>query len=128
MPDYDYTMKILCVDDFSTMRRIVKNMLKQLGFDNIEEAENGSDAYGKLQGGDFKFVITDWNMPVMDGFELVKAVRQRPEWNEMRILMVTTENGVDEVVRAMRAGANEYLMKPFDIDDVRAKLALMGLV
>ena len=120
--------RILVVEDNEDNRRILLYRLRKIGDFEILEAGNGEQAVAEVERGAPDLIFMDLKMPVMDGFELVKAVRQRPEWNEMRILMVTTENGVDEVVRAMRAGANEYLMKPFDIDDVRAKLALMGLV
>ena len=85
----DLNMKILVVDDFSTMRRIVKNLLKQLGYTNIEEAEDGEQAFTKLQSGEFGFVISDWNMPNLDGLGLLKLVRADAQLNELPILMVT---------------------------------------
>ncbi|MEW6602238.1 MAG: response regulator, partial [Nitrospirota bacterium] len=85
----DQNMKILVVDDFSTMRRIVKNLLKQIGYANIEEAEDGQQAYSKLKTGGFSFVVSDWNMPNMDGLDLLKKVRSDPELKDMPILMVT---------------------------------------
>ena len=94
------SMKILIVDDFSTMRRIVKNVLKELGFSNFAEAENGEQAYSILQGGGFEFVISDWNMPVMDGLALVNKIRSDTSLKEIPILMVTAEAEKDKVVFA----------------------------
>lgn len=122
MPTYNMNMKILCVDDFSTMRRIVKNILKQLGFENVEEAENGAEAYEKLKGGGFGFLVTDWNMPVMDGLGLLKKLRADPELKDLPVLMVTAEAEKDKVVAAIQAGVNNYIVKPFTAETLKEKM------
>jgi two-component system chemotaxis response regulator CheY len=115
-------MKILVVDDFSTMRRIVKNLLKQLGFVNIEEAEDGAQAYTKLKNGGFGFIVSDWNMPNLDGLGLVKKVRSDDELKDLPILMVTAEAEKDKVVTAIQAGVNNYIVKPFTGDVLKEKM------
>lgn len=122
MSDYDYKMKILVVDDFSTMRRILRNMLKQLGFENIEDAENGSDAFEKLKAGDFKFVVTDWNMPVLDGLGLLKKIRSDDGLKTTPVLMVTAESEKDKVVTAIQAGISNYIVKPFTAEVLKEKM------
>ncbi len=118
----DLKMKILVVDDFSTMRRIVKNLLKQLGFVNIEEAEDGAQAYTKLKSGGFGFIVSDWNMPNLDGLGLVKKVRSDDELKDLPILMVTAEAEKDKVVTAIQAGVNNYIVKPFTGDVLKEKM------
>lgn len=118
----DYKMKILVVDDFSTMRRIVKNVLKQLGFENIEEAEDGAQALSKLKGGGFGFVVTDWNMPNMDGLEFFKAARAEPGLNSLPFLMVTAEAEKAKVIAAIQAGVNNYVVKPFTAEVFKDKM------
>ncbi len=118
----DLKMKILVVDDFSTMRRIVKNLLKQLGFVNIEEAEDGAQAYSKLKNGGFGFIVSDWNMPNLDGLGLVKKVRSDDELKDLPILMVTAEAEKDKVVTAIQAGVNNYIVKPFTGDILKEKM------
>ncbi len=118
----DLKMKILVVDDFSTMRRIVKNLLKQLGFVNIEEAEDGAQAYTKLKNGGFGFIVSDWNMPNLDGLGLVKKVRSDDELKDLPILMVTAEAEKDKVVTAIQAGVNNYIVKPFTGDVLKEKM------
>ncbi len=120
MPDPG--IRILIVDDFSTMRRIIRNILKQLGFENVEEAENGSDAYEKLDGNKYDFVITDWNMPVMDGMGLLKKIRTDPAMKTLPVLMVTAEAEKDKVVAAIQAGVNNYIVKPFTADVLQEKM------
>ena len=120
MPDPN--IKILVVDDFSTMRRILKNILKQLGFENVEEAENGLDAYEKLDGGSFDFVITDWNMPVLYGLGLLKKIRVDPNMKTLPVLMVTAEAEKDKVVSAIQAGVNNYIVKPFTGEVLKEKM------
>jgi two-component system chemotaxis response regulator CheY len=115
-------MKILVVDDFSTMRRIVRNVLKQLGFENIEEAEDGAQAYTKLKGGGFGFVVSDWNMPNMDGMDLLKKVRSDPDLKALPILMVTAEAEKDKVIAAIQAGVNNYVVKPFTAEVFKEKM------
>ena len=118
----DLSMKILIVDDFSTMRRIVKNLLKQNGFTNLDEAEDGAQAYDKLKQGGFGFVVSDWNMPNMDGLELVKAVRANPDIKELPILMVTAEAEKEKVITAIQAGVNNYIVKPFTGETLKEKM------
>lgn len=118
----DHKMKILVVDDFSTMRRIVKNILKQLGFDNIEEAEDGAQAYTKLKNEGFGFVVCDWNMPNMDGLEFLKKVRSDAELKETPFLMVTAEAEKEKVVAAIQAGVSNYIVKPFTAEVLKEKM------
>ncbi len=118
----DLKMKILVVDDFSTMRRIVKNLLRQLGYEDIEEAEDGAQAFSKLQGGGFGFVVSDWNMPNMDGLEMLKKVRADPELKDIPILMVTAEAEKDKVIAAIQAGVNNYVVKPFTGEILKEKM------
>lgn len=118
----DKKMPILVVDDFNTMRRIVKNCLKQLGFENISEAEDGRIALTKLTDGDFKFIISDWNMPNMMGIELLKAVRGDPKLKEVPFLMVTAESQKENVLEAAKAGVSNYIIKPFTADILQTKM------
>lgn len=118
----DYKIKILVVDDFSTMRRIVKNILKQLGYENIEEAEDGAQAYNKLKSGGFGFVVSDWNMPNMDGLDLLKKVRSDPELKSLPFLMVTAEAEKDKVIEAIKAGVSNYIVKPFTAEILKEKM------
>ncbi|UCE71918.1 MAG: chemotaxis response regulator CheY [Nitrospiraceae bacterium] len=119
---YDLKMKVLVVDDFSTMRRIVKNLLKQIGFTSIEEAEDGEDAYAKLKDGGFGFVVSDWNMPNLDGLGLLKKVRGDAELKELPILMVTAEAEKEKVITAIQAGVNNYVVKPFTGELLKEKI------
>ncbi|MBI5741936.1 MAG: chemotaxis response regulator CheY [Nitrospirae bacterium] len=115
-------MRILVVDDFSTMRRIVKNLLRQIGYEYIEEAEDGAQAYSKLKNGGFGFVVSDWNMPNMDGLDLVKKVRSDPELKDLPILMVTAEAEKEKVITAIQAGVNNYIVKPFTGETLKEKM------
>ncbi len=118
----DYKMKILVVDDFATMRRIVKNILKQIGFENIEEAEDGEHAYTKLKSGSFRFVVTDWNMPNLDGLGLLKKIRSDSELKNLPVLMVTAEAEKEKVVEAIKAGVSNYVVKPFTAEVLKEKM------
>lgn len=120
MPNQD--LKFLVVDDFSTMRRIVKNLLKELGFNNVEEAEDGVDALKKMQSSHFDFIITDWNMPNMDGLELLKAIRAEPKFTALPVLMVTAEAKKENIIAAAQAGASNYVVKPFTAAILEEKL------
>lgn len=121
-------MRALVIDDSRTMRRIVADILGGLGF-ATSQAGNGREALDLLEAGEtFDLACIDWNMPVMDGLEFVKAVRARPDWRVLTLMMVTTESEHGQVVRALAAGAHEYLIKPFTPDAVRSKLALLGLL
>jgi len=118
----DKNMKVLVVDDFSTMRRIVKNLLRDLGFTNISEADDGSTALPMLQGGDFDFVVTDWNMPGMQGIDLLKAIRADASLSHIPVLMVTAEAKKEQIVMAAQAGVNGYIVKPFTAATLKTKL------
>lgn len=115
-------MKILVVDDFSTMRRIVKNLLRDLGFSNTQEADDGSTAWPMLQSGDFDFVVTDWNMPGMTGIELLQKIRTDDRLKTMPVLMVTAEAKRDQIVAAAQAGVNGYVVKPFTAAALKEKI------
>jgi two-component system chemotaxis response regulator CheY len=115
-------LKFLVVDDFSTMRRIVRNLLKELGFTNVDEAEDGVAAVGKLRGGSFDFVVSDWNMPNMTGIELLRAVRGDPALKHLPVLMVTAEAKKENIVEAAQAGASGYIVKPFTAATLDEKL------
>ncbi len=116
-------MKVLVVDDSPTMRRIVVQMLKRLGYGDISEADHGKDALDRLQAeGDFDLMLTDWNMPVMNGLELVQAVRSDEQLSSLPIVMVTTRNMKQDIVAAMRAGVNNYATKPFDPKTIKEKI------
>jgi len=106
-------LKFLVVDDFSTMRRIVRNLLKELGYINAEEAEDGAVALQKLKGGGFDFVVTDWNMPNMDGLTLLQIVRADPALKHLPVLMITAEAKKENIIAAAQAGASGYIVKPF---------------
>jgi two-component system chemotaxis response regulator CheY len=118
----DKNMKILVVDDFSTMRRIIKNLLKDLGFTNVQEADDGSTALPMLQQGDFDFVVTDWNMPGMQGIDLLRAVRADDNLKDIPVLMVTAEAKKEQIVAAAQAGVNGYVVKPFTAATLKEKL------
>jgi two-component system, chemotaxis family, chemotaxis protein CheY len=115
--------KFLVVDDFSTMRRIVRNLLKELGYNNVDEAEDGVIALSKLKGGDFEFVVSDWNMPNMDGLTLLQTIRTTPELSSLPVLMVTAEAKKENIIAAAQAGANGYIVKPFTAVTLEEKLA-----
>jgi two-component system chemotaxis response regulator CheY len=108
-----HNLKFLVVDDFSTMRRIVRNLLKELGFGNVDEAEDGAVALEKLKGGGFDFVISDWNMPNMTGIELLRAVRADPALAGLPVLMITAEAKKENIIEAAQARASGYIVKPF---------------
>ncbi|MCI6217547.1 MAG: chemotaxis response regulator CheY [Helicobacter sp.] len=119
-------MKLLVVDDSSTMRRIIKNTLQRLGYDDILEAENGLEAWGILDGtGGINVLITDWNMPEMNGLNLVKKVRADERYKDIPIIMVTTEGGKAEVITALKAGVNNYIVKPFTPQVLKEKLEVV---
>jgi len=109
----DSNMKILVVDDMVTMRRIVKNILKQLGFPNCEEAENGQEALQKLRGETYGFVVSDWNMPVMTGIDMLRAIRTDENLKAIPVLMVTAEAQQSNLIEAVQAGVSNYIVKPF---------------
>jgi len=119
----DPKMKFLVVDDFSTMRRIVRNLLKELGYTNVDEAEDGVVAMQKLTAGGFDFVVSDWNMPNMTGIELLKAIRANPQLAHLPLLMITAEAKKENIIEAAQAGASGYIVKPFTAATLAEKLA-----
>ncbi len=122
MPLPPSDIRILVVDDMSTMRRIIRTILNQLGYTNIDEAENGKQALAKLKSEKFDFVITDWNMPEMDGLTLVKEIRNDPELKHLPVLMVTAEAKKENVLEALKAGVNNYIVKPFTPEVLKEKM------
>ena len=114
--------RFLVVDDFSTMRRIVRNLLKELGFTNVDEAEDGKVALEKLMAGGFEFVVTDWNMPNMDGLTLLQNIRATPSLQNLPVLMVTAEAKKENIIAAAQAGASVYIVKPFTAGTMSEKL------
>jgi two-component system, chemotaxis family, chemotaxis protein CheY len=115
-------MRILTVDDSATMRRIIKNHLKQCGFENVDEAENGKEALTQLQSTAYDLLITDWNMPEMHGLDLVQEVRRLDALKAIPILMITTMSAKEDIVVALKAGVNNYVVKPFDVPTLQAKI------
>ena len=115
-------MKFLVVDDFSTMRRIVRNLLKELGFSNVDEAEDGVVALSKLRSTNFDFVVSDWNMPNMTGLDLLKEIRGDANLKHLPVLMVTAEAKKENIVFAAQAGASGYIVKPFTAATLEEKL------
>ncbi len=115
-------MKILVVDDFSTMRRIIKNLLRDLGFTNTDEADDGTTALPKLRTGNFDFLVTDWNMPGMQGIDLLKEVRADANLSSLPVLMVTAEAKKEQIVEAAQAGVNGYIVKPFTAATLKEKI------
>jgi len=114
--------RFLVVDDFSTMRRILRNLLKELGFMNVQEAEDGVDALAKLRTENFDFVVSDWNMPNMNGIELLQAIRADDKLKHLPVLMVTAEAKRDNIIMAAQAGASGYVIKPFTAATLDEKL------
>ncbi|WDZ98009.1 chemotaxis response regulator CheY [Herbaspirillum sp. WKF16] len=114
--------KFLVVDDFSTMRRIVRNLLKELGYTNVDEAEDGVQALQKLRSDQFDFVVSDWNMPNMDGLTMLQEIRKDPALSKLPVLMVTAEAKKENIVAAAQAGANGYVVKPFTAATLDEKL------
>ncbi|MCB1849526.1 MAG: chemotaxis response regulator CheY [Gammaproteobacteria bacterium] len=119
----DKNMKILVVDDFSTMRRIIKNLLRDLGFTNTQEADDGNTGLPMLQSGNFDFLITDWNMPGMTGIDLLKAVRADPRLSKLPVLLVTAESKREQIIEAAQAGVNGYVVKPFTATTLEEKIS-----
>ncbi|BDZ74569.1 MULTISPECIES: chemotaxis response regulator CheY [Methylophaga] len=118
----DKNMKILIVDDFSTMRRIIKNLLRDLGFNNTQEADDGLTALPILQAGGIDFLVTDWNMPGMQGIDLLKTVRADEKLASLPVLMVTAETKREQIIEAAQAGVNGYIVKPFTAATLKEKI------
>jgi two-component system chemotaxis response regulator CheY len=119
----DKNMKILIVDDYSTMRRIIKNVLHEIGFDNTDEADDGKTALPMLQAGNYDFLITDWNMPGMQGIDLLKAVRATERIAKLPVLLVTAEAKREQIVMAAEVGVNGYIVKPFTPETLKEKIS-----
>jgi two-component system chemotaxis response regulator CheY len=118
----DKNMRVLVVDDFSTMRRIIKNILRQLGFNNIVEADDGTSAWEILNKDKIDFVVSDWNMPQMSGIELLRKVRSSEEFQDMPFLMVTAEAQQENIIEAVQAKVSNYIVKPFTAETLGAKI------
>ena len=118
----DFSLKVLVADDFATMRKIVRNILKQIGFDDIVEAEDGQAALQILKSENIGLVVTDWNMPNMTGLELLEKIRTDPKTARLPVLMVTAEGLKENVVAAVKAGVNNYVVKPFTAEVLQEKL------
>ena len=121
-PEINLNMKVLVVDDFATMRKIVRNILKQIGFTNIVEADDGVNALQVIKEDKIDFVVTDWNMPNMTGLDLLKNIRANEKAKDTPVLMVTAEGLADNVVDAVKAGVDNYVVKPFTAETVQAKI------
>ncbi|WP_203292743.1 response regulator [Maricaulis parjimensis] len=119
----EMTMPILVVDDYKTMIRIIRNLLKQIGFENVDEAADGQEAYQKMQENKYGLVISDWNMEPMTGYELLQKVRADESMKATPFIMVTAESKTENVVAAKRAGVNNYIVKPFNAGTLKAKMA-----
>lgn len=118
----DKNLRFLVVDDFATMRRIVRNLLQELGYTNIDEAEDGQEALSKLRAASFDFVITDWNMPNLDGLQLLMEIRKDAAMKALPVLMVTAEAKKENIIAAAQAGASGYVVKPFTAATLEEKL------
>ncbi|MDW8397744.1 MAG: chemotaxis response regulator CheY [Acetobacteraceae bacterium] len=118
----DKSMNVLIVDDYKTMLRIIRNLLKQLDFDNVDEATDGAEALAKLRAGNFGLVISDWNMQPMTGLDLLKEVRADPRLKDTPFIMVTAESKTENVVAAKQAGVSNYIVKPFNAETLRDKI------
>ena len=122
MADTNTNMKILVVDDFDTMRKIITNLLRQLGFKNITDADDGTTALAKLKEGKFDFISSDWNMPKMSGLELLKTVKGDADLKDVPFMMVTAEALKENIIAAIQAGANDYIVKPFNATTLEEKI------
>jgi len=119
---FDTSMPILVVDDYNTMVRIIRNLLRQLGFQDVDDAADGSAALSKMEGKKYGLVISDWNMEPMTGYELLKQVRANPQTAETPFIMITAESKTENVVAAKQAGANNYIIKPFNAETLKHKI------
>ena len=118
----DLSMPILVVDDFSTMIRIIRNLLRQIGFENIDEAADGNTALARLRDKRYGLIISDWNMDPVTGFELLQQVRSDPEMATTPFIMITAESKTENVIAAKRAGVNNYIVKPFNAQTLKTKI------
>jgi two-component system chemotaxis response regulator CheY len=118
----DFDQKVLVVDDFPTMRKLIRNVLKEIGFHHICEADNGAAALSLLQSEKIGLVLTDWNMPAMTGLELLQRIRREPASKDIPVLMVTAEGNKENVVEAIKAGADNFVVKPFTAETIKDKI------
>lgn len=118
----NYSMNVLIVDDYKTMLRIIRNLLKQIEFDNVDEATDGTDALAKLRAGNYGLVISDWNMVPMTGLELLQEVRRDPKLKTLPFIMITAESKAENVVAAKQAGVSNYIVKPFNAETLKGKI------
>ncbi|QXX73228.1 response regulator [Methylovirgula sp. HY1] len=118
----DSTLPILVVDDYQTMVRILRNLLKQIGFENIDDASNGQDALAKIQEKRYGLIISDWNMEPMTGYQLLQKVREDKDRSDIPFIMVTAESKTDNVIAARKAGVSHYIVKPFNAATLKAKI------
>lgn len=124
----DLSMPVLVVDDYKTMVRIIRNLLKQLGFENVEDAADGTEAFAKMKNQKFGLVISDWNMEPMTGYELLKQVRSDSALSKTPFIMVTAESKTENVIAAKKAGVNNYIVKPFNAQTLKGKIeAVFGV-
>ena len=119
----DKNMKIMIVDDYSTMLRILRNLLRQLEFNNVDEANNGDEALQKLREGQYNLIISDWNMAPMTGLDLLKNVRADAKLKHIPFIMVTAESKTDNVIAAKQAGVSNYIVKPFNAETLKSKMS-----
>src|SRR6266404_351088 len=119
---FDRSMPILVVDDYATMIRIIRNLLKQIGFENVDDASDGSAALAKLQGKKYGLVISDWNMEPMTGYDLLRGVRASPELSQTPFIMITAESKTENVIAAKKAGVSNYIVKPFNAATLKTKM------
>src|SRR3979490_1562207 len=119
---FDLSMPILVVDDYNTMIRIIRNLLKQIGFENVDDASDGSAALAKMQGKKYGLVISDWNMEPMTGYDLLREVRASPELSQTPFIMITAESKTENVIAAKKAGVSNYIVKPFNAATLKTKM------
>src|SRR5215218_2636066 len=119
---FDLSMPILVVDDYNTMIRIIRNLLKQIGFENVDDASDGSAALAKMQGKKYGLVISDWNMEPMTGYDLLRGVRASPELSQTPFIMITAESKTENVIAAKKAGVSNYIVKPFNAATLKTKM------
>jgi two-component system chemotaxis response regulator CheY len=119
---FDLSMPILVVDDYNTMIRIIRNLLKQIGFENVDDASDGSAALARMQGRKYGLVISDWNMEPMTGYDLLREVRANPELSQTPFIMVTAESKTENVIAAKKAGVSNYIVKPFNAATLKTKM------
>jgi two-component system chemotaxis response regulator CheY len=120
--DFDLSMPILVVDDYSTMIRIIRNLLKQIGFENVDDANDGSAALAKMQGKQYGLIISDWNMEPMTGYDLLREVRANPALSKTPFIMITAESKTENVIAAKKAGVSNYIVKPFNAATLKTKM------